>query len=452
MKRKLYIGFIIIVMLVPFVFTFICPTTITYENRDLTQFPSLVTDSGLNIDYLSELGDYFEDHFAFRNEMVGINAHLHSLIDSSSQESVILGSDDWLYFKNTIDDYQGTNTLSDRSLYNIAHNLFLMQGMCEAMGSEFYYVVSPNKNTLYSENMPYYYVEGEQGNLDLLIPYLEKEGVNYIDLQSAFEKEDEVLYLKTDSHWNNKGAVLAYNTILDALDVEHDDLSNTDYEIRKDYVGDLDKMLYASYPILEEQYYYDIDQNYEVTSSSDDVESDIISAHNETGEGNLVMYRDSFGNTLFPLMANVFEDTYYSKLSPYSLSDVSSLKPDYVIVERVERRISSIIEEVPVMQGPTLSLHGYETKETNSTISTKVDGDYTIISGIIDSSVLDTESQIYVSVDSDSKIAYEAFGCLKDDADNGYQVYILNKNIPKDATISVYVLTNGQLTQVARKD
>ena len=133
------------------------PTNVTTENKELSRFPSLRGEEGWNRDYLSDLGTYFEEHFAFRQELVSANSELRSkLVKTSSEKKVVLGQNGWLYYSGTIGDYQGTRLLSERSLFNTAHNLAMMQGMTEALGSEFYYTISPNKNTLYGENMPYY--------------------------------------------------------------------------------------------------------------------------------------------------------------------------------------------------------------------------------------------------------------------------------------------------------
>ena len=58
--------------------------------------------------------------------------------------------------------------------------------------------------------MPYYksQIVDPDHSAVLLKPYLEDRGVRYLDLFTLFESQDEVLYLKTDSHWNNKGAFL----------------------------------------------------------------------------------------------------------------------------------------------------------------------------------------------------------------------------------------------------
>ena len=95
-------------------------------------------------------------------------------------------------------------------------------------GIDFAFTVAPNKNSLYDEHMPYYYrvKASDTNNRRKVIPLLEQLSVRYVDLYGPFEQESGVLYRAQDSHWNGKGAVLAYNTILDDLGQAHNDLSN----------------------------------------------------------------------------------------------------------------------------------------------------------------------------------------------------------------------------------
>ena len=457
MNKKILTVYIIVVFLLlilPFAGMGVAPTTQTTENKELKEFPVLFsTDGGWNHRFLSDMGEYFEDHFAFRQELVSANAILRSKVIKTSPESqVLLGSGGWLYYSETTDDYQGTDMLSDRSLYNIAHTLSMMQDMTEALGSKFYYTVSPNKNSLYDAHMPYYYKKGSENNLDRLMLYLAEEGVSYIDLKSAFLKEEEVLYLKRDSHWNNKGAVLAYNTILDALGKEHESYLNIPYEENTDYLGDLNTMLYPLGAKPELNYTWLKEETWQYTSEEKDVEGDWISAANPQGTGSVLMYRDSFGNTLFPLFADEFENTYYTKLVPYSLADIVQYKPDYVVVERVERRISSIIEEPPIMQGPAVQLSAKETVDSDTSISTRMNGSYYMVEGIIDPEYIEEKSRIYISVYPSGQptgIAWEAYGTLADTEDQakrdcGYQLYLLEKNIPQGTDFDIEVIVSGQ--------
>ena len=90
------------------------------------------------MEWLPQAGDYFQDHFAFRNELVTANALLNGkLLGTSTAQGVIQGSDNWLYYKDSLNDFLGVELLSDRSLYNIAHSLAMMEENLEARGRRF---------------------------------------------------------------------------------------------------------------------------------------------------------------------------------------------------------------------------------------------------------------------------------------------------------------------------
>ena len=324
------------------------------ENRTLSAFSALKTEEGLNVNWLSDAGDYFQDHFAFRNELVTANALVNGKIfQVSTASGVIQGTDGWLYYKDSLDDYLGINQLSDRGLFNVAHTLSMMQKNFTARGKKFLFTVAPNKNSLYGEHMPYYdsLKVTEVNNLARLTPILEKERVNYTDLKSLFEAQDEVLYHERDSHWNNKGAALAADAIMTDLVKMHDSYKDEAYEVRADHIGDLDKMLYPKALTPEDEVYYDKTTTFAYVGEVESNFDPKITTVNPVKEGSLVMYRDSFGNTLLPFFADAYANAYFSRGVPYQLSDVDTQNADTVVVERAERFLPEMAKNPPVLEG-----------------------------------------------------------------------------------------------------
>ena len=348
-----YIALIIIALMVPFVGMSFWMTTETTENKEMSRWPQLIEDGNYNTDYLEEAGTYFEEHMAFRLQMLTANSAIWGKIfHTSTTDQVIVGEDDWLYYGGTANDYTGRDLLSDRELYNIVYNLSLVQEFMEKNGSQFLLAVVPNKNTLYGDHMPYYYQPGTDSNLDRLNKLLEQNNIHFIDLKEAFQNEEEVLYFKRDSHWNNKGAVLAYNEILDYLGKDHETYLNVPYEVRTDHVGDIDEILYPLAAEKEEDFYYEKDWEYQYVNDVTDNMEAWIETVNAQKEGSLLMYRDSFGESILPFLAEEYGNAYFSRLVPYNFGNIIQYHPDVVIIERVERNISALATEIPIMEAP----------------------------------------------------------------------------------------------------
>ena len=107
---KLFIILCLIMLVFPFAGMTVAPTMETTENKELMEMPKITDDDGFNINYLSDLGEYFQEHFAFRQEMVSMNALIYGKsFGSSTTDQVIIGEDDWMYYSGTLDDYLSEN-------------------------------------------------------------------------------------------------------------------------------------------------------------------------------------------------------------------------------------------------------------------------------------------------------------------------------------------------------
>lgn len=410
------------------------------ENRQLSEFPSPKTEEGkINVEWLSQAGDYFQEHFAFRNELVTGNALLHGrLLETSTADGVIQGKNGWLYYKDSLDDYLGQDLLSDRSLFNIAHMLSMTQQALEEKGVNFLFTIAPNKNSLYGDNMPYYdklKVSG-QTNRENLEDWLKTEKVAYADLYQALMEENEVLYHARDSHWNNKGAALAADVLMDALGKDHDSYEGESYTVRRDYTGDLDTMLYPLASTADDEIYYDKETTY---ATVEEIQSNFdprITTVNPVKEGSLVMYRDSFGNALLPYMADAYANAYFSRGIPYQLMDVETHSADTVIIERAERFLPEMSQFPPVLTAKEISLtENEELQGSDGAVDVKIkpQGMTAQLSGRIKEGLLDTDSRIYLKVNGS---VYEAFPMdvkVEENLDdNGFCLYMPSELVAAD--------------------
>lgn len=430
---------------IPLVGMTVRPTTVSTENKSMSEFPQLKTEEGsLNLEFFQEFEEYFNEHFAFRNELVYADAKIQtSVFHVSNVDNVTYGRDGWLYYTSTLDDYLGYNNMSDRQVYNLAHNISLVRRYVEERGSDFVLAIPPNKNTLYGEYMPYYdsCVVDDTHNTDLLTPKLQELGIPYADLFELFRNEDEILYLKRDSHWNMKGAVLAYNCIMDALEYKHMDYGECSVTRAKDEDGDLNRMLYTLYGEKELNYKYDMEQKYTYVNDVESVEDVWIETEGGSGNGTLLMFRDSFGNTLIPLIADQFEHAWFTKEVPYGLESLmDQYDPDTVAFEKVERNISEYINMPPIITAIQADVpQVVEAQESGAVISmgsSDFDFNYYKISGSVDEALLGDETDIVVQING---IYYEAYHI----GTNDYEVYIPKESI-NTYPVDIKVLTRDR--------
>lgn len=411
------------------------PTTEPIGNEQRAVFPSLFTEDGaFNANFMAELGMYFEKSFAFRPEIITADAWIKAnVFGVSNVDSVIVGTDDWLYYSSTLDDYLGRDALTDQQIVGVVHNLEMIQERVGQSGADFLFTVAPNKNTLYPEHMPYQYAvkASEEFNRDALGEALSQSELDYCDLFAVFEGNDEVLYFARDSHWNNKGALLAYDAVLDKLEKAHDDYATATVERRKDFVGDLDKMIFPAAPQPEYNYYYGTEDRYEYVTKTSSVEESLIRTRNPDATGSLYMYRDSFGNLLLPFFAAAYGTATFTKSFPMMLDyDLKSNHPDTVIFEIAERNVDWFIRTPPIMAAPVLDVAGVSAdggEQLNVDVRPcEYSPLYLTVSGSLDFSQLGPSPVLCLLVmDGEGKTAlYECYNYLTSEGEDGFLAYL----------------------------
>lgn len=458
MKKKvfsvIFITACLLCCVIPFAGMIVAPSNEAIGNEQQTKLPSVKTENGsFNEEYLQQLGDYFSTHYALRPQIMSADAEIQSKVFGvSNVDTVTAGNDNWLFYSATLDNYLGRNLMSDRALFNTRHNLEITQNYLTEMNVKFLFTVAPNKNTLYSENMPYYYgkKESSDSNLKNFTSSLKDSKLNYCDLLTKLKSYDETLYLEQDSHWNNKGALIAYNEILDKLGKTHETYENAAASRSKNFYGDLGNMLYPSTQQPEYNFDFDINQTYSYVTPTKSVEEAMIATQNDKATGNLFMYRDSFGNALLPYFANAYNSAYFTKAFPINLSlEVMSRNSDTVVFEIAERNLIWFAQNPPVLPAREFTIpKNSKTVDNKFTVDAKiseVNMQYVNVSGSVDKELCKDNSEIIVLVKDNNggQRAFEAFTTSNDDTDYGYQAYIPTEYMNPDSVDVSIVIKNG---------
>ena len=423
-KYTIYLAIFIAVLLVPFAGMLITGPSAS-ESDDAAKMPALVKEDGeLNKGYLKDLGGYFEGHCALRKEMVtGYSAITSKVFGTSSSKSVICGKNGWMYYTDTLGDYSGSEVMSARQMNDCVRTLVLIDRYCKENGAKFVFVTAANKNSLYPDNMPYYYARtSNPGNRVLLGAKIKEAGINYVDLYDTFAGSGKVLYHKTDSHWNNEGAALASHVIHSATGTEHIDRygTNAPYTIRKDFKGDLAGMMYPSLVPLEDEIYYNDAPKFSYVGT---VESNFDNRIKTTGTGSktLLMYRDSFGSALLPFMAEPYGNALFLRSLTMQARDFDNMKPDVVIMEKAERFLPQLASNPPRLPATEIKGNPVNVKELEGVDYklTSANG-YTTITGTLKAGTYGDDTRIYVGIDGHW---YEAYPVCREDGE-GFQLYV----------------------------
>ncbi len=394
-------------------------------NEQLSKAPAWTDAEGnWNKDFLSDTAAWFSDHFFLRQELISAGNWLKAnLFAASGAENVILGSDGWLYFGETLSDYTGTEPLTQRELFSIANNLALLAEYAESTGKDFLFTVAPNKNSLYPEHMPNCGAVAQTRDVQRLFALLDEMQVPYADLYTAFGAEEEILYLTHDSHWNSKGAALGADVINAAFGVQSDYFADS-FSGSAAHTGDLYEMLYPAFSDPERNPVYGGELSFIYISSTTAPDSITLQTRGQ-GSTDLLAYRDSFGNLLYPYLADSYGSARFSRSPVYDLT----LEADHVLIELVERNLRYLITYLPVIVSPARDI--VIPAEASGSIALQYENrkspeGYNCISGRLKA---EADSKVYVVCDG---VTYEAL--LHKD---GFAVYVPEGVTPEGVVYSI---------------
>ncbi len=177
--------------------------------------------------FFGKYESFYNKSFVFREFLIrNFNNLKFNLFNISPVGSVLIGKTGWLFLAeengtNFLEYYFHLKYITKSNLETRKRWLLDRGKQAEAMGCKYYYVVVPNKQSIYPELMPPGLDKPPSNSmLDKILGYLDGEGIDFIfDIRDIFsiKKEKKVLYQKTDTHWNQYGAFVAYRFIVKSI-------------------------------------------------------------------------------------------------------------------------------------------------------------------------------------------------------------------------------------------
>ncbi len=349
--NKLYIAFVVSFLFWPTViYHFMSPRIEikNTENRILAEKPTLSIDNFYEFSQLYE--EYFNDHFAFRSNLIKLNSQIdYGLFKRVDNPNVLIGKYGWLFFNpgdaaSPIDNYKGFYTFSENDLFTIKNKLENFRDLLENQGIQFYLLIAPDKEQIYSEFLPDYILQYKnQSKADVLCRYLNENS----DIQLIFPKEklldtkkDAPVYYMLDTHWNNLGGLVATQELLEKMGKMQIPLEDSPYNISAIKQGDLSNMINLSEELIESN-------NVSINYVDDIFIQETINGGNWQSRNYLSTARDhnkvfiigdSFSIALIPALSHHFSDIAFNHYKEvYSYESLLAANPQIVILEIVER-------------------------------------------------------------------------------------------------------------------
>lgn len=326
-KDKILIGLVGVVFALLCILTWVMPDVkySTTERRELKQKPELNAETILDGRFMSNFEAYSLDQFPFRDAFRSLKAM--TLLKSDNND---------VYVTEGVINSMDYPLKEQNLLYASGRFANVYEKFLKDRGCNVYLSVIPDKNYFYAEENGYLAID-----YDRLVDIMKAENnyMTYIDIFPLLKGED---YYKTDTHWKQENLADVAEKILDGMGSLEaavavggtDSLAYQTVEMKGDFYGvyygqaalplGADKISYLTNPVIEGFEVFDWQNNKEIPVYDESRMGDkdpyelftggpvsLVTIENPACDNgkHLVVFRDSFGSSLSPLLAQGYEKT-----------------------------------------------------------------------------------------------------------------------------------------------
>ncbi len=278
------------------------------------------------------------------------NSFARPAAGQASRAPVIIGRDGWLFYSGDrlIEDYRCTDPFTPDELDAWKRMFEERQAWLAARGIRYLVVVAPNAQSIYGEFLPQSMNKvGDKSRLDQLVEGMSGSPVELIDLRGPLlaAKKERRTYHKTDTHWNDFGAFVGYQVIMDALKkwngaAESSPLDS--FDIRTvDAEGDYLAKLVESPLAYREEVIELVPREARKAKVETVSGTEFIATRDDAPLPTAVFLHDSFMQALHPFLNEHFERAHYLWTREFRLDVIEQERPAIVIEELVQRKLMS---------------------------------------------------------------------------------------------------------------
>ncbi|MBK7030438.1 MAG: hypothetical protein IPH45_15105 [Bacteroidales bacterium] len=277
---------------------------------------------------------YYNDHFAYRNQLVKVYSDLSLNLFNKCPypDQVILGKKGNLFMvPKELVNYQRTDLFTREDLDKVKSDFLFRKKYLAEKGIDYYFAICPTKYSIYPEYLPWFVQQKDTiSRTDQFIGLLKSIGIKVIDLRPALlaakDSIPEGLFMATDNHWNDIGGFVGYQEIMKNIRHNFPGLKmkqSSDYNIQTMWRdgGNLAVILNKAKEMRDRRYFFN--PKYKVTTSliqpcpyqvpeefeakeyfkgytqSDASLPNILIIHDSFGQYVQSYFKDSFSRTVF---------------------------------------------------------------------------------------------------------------------------------------------------------
>lgn len=318
------------------------------ENRTLKTFPSLTAETVVKGSFMSEFEDYMSDQIIFKDEYVKLDTSVSYMLGQRLINGVYFVDDGRIVQDYSYDEKILGDNIRYINEFKESHPELPVNML-----------ITATAGYIYGDELPYGAPMDDQGKALEYVHERLSSDITLTDATDALtDAKEDYIFFKTDHHWTQQGAGLAFNCLAEDLGISlpgylvYDTGSNSTSD---PFYG----TLYSKAPLLWEKgdnifYTEDTYLNYHVEYLDEGWEEDTMyhkenldikdkytvfldgnhsmihitsDARVNPGSDNdkpILIIKDSYAHALIPYLASVYTDIYVADLRYYhnSISDL----------------------------------------------------------------------------------------------------------------------------------
>lgn len=342
-------------------------TSVAKEQRLAAPAPRLALERAA----LAEMPDgataWFADAFPLRRPLVRLhNALLWFALGVSPTDEMLRGTEDWIYFRgaDVLDIHRG-ELFEPEQLELWVERYIAWRDWLAARDVQWVFALAGEKQSVHTEHLPDWLGPPAQpSRTDQFVDGLRSHGARVVDTRGLLRDaaRTEVVYDPLGTHWNDVGALLAYQAVLEELGrhltvgraftreafVEQQEPEGKDS--RDSWAGRMHldglvvrpelRLLPGAVPYVPLATW---------TAAAGGIDGVLVNP--DPRLPSMVMLRDSFGVWLWPYLGSHFRRIVSESSRRFDVELVERELPDVVLQVRVERLLSVALSDLELMPG-----------------------------------------------------------------------------------------------------